>query len=272
MNSAAPEVACPLCGAENNRLIVDGGAWRIRACRACTNAWTDPPPGSVPYETRDFHSETLASEGEPSLENLPRVWREAILEQVAMLQRHLPAGARVLEIGCGAGLMLGALRDAGFETVGIEPSYSAQKRAQAHGLNVYQGYFPSVELSSGEAPFAAVVMSHVLEHIATPIETLKALSTIAPAGKVLLVQTDWRGLVPRVRGAKWYAWVPDEHFWHFTPAGLERMTQGLGVKPVAHEYSQLVPLGKVSRLLSAVTRLAPRWRDQFHLLLQLPSP
>lgn len=272
MNPQTNSAVCPLCGANDHRLVVDGGAWRIRACRVCTNAWTDPAPGHIPYDAKDFHSETQvnAAETETSLEQLPAPWRRAVRQQVALLQRQLPKGARILEVGCGAGILLQAMRDAGFEVVGLEPSHAATARARQRGLNVYQGYFPSAELSAKEKPFAAVVMTHVLEHIGTPLEVLRTVGAAAPGGKLLLVQTNWRGLVPLVRGRKWYAWVPDEHFWHFTPQGLVHITRALGFAPVACEYSALVPAGRTARWLSRVAQLAPRWRDQFHLLLQLP--
>jgi 2-polyprenyl-3-methyl-5-hydroxy-6-metoxy-1,4-benzoquinol methylase len=253
--------------------LLTGDGWEIWHCPVCTNAWTEPPPGNIPYDAKDFHSETQVNdaEAESSLEQLPAPWRRAVRQQVALLQRHLPAGARVLEVGCGAGILLQAMRDAGFEVVGLEPSHAASARARQRGLKVYQGYFPSAELSAKEKPFAAVVMTHVLEHIGMPMDVLRATVAAAPGGRLLLVQTNWRGLVPRSRGRKWYAWVPDEHFWHFTPQGLERLTAPLGFARVACEYSSLVPAGRTARWLSRLAQLAPRLRDQFHLLLKLPE-
>ena len=263
---------CPLCGGNDHHLVVDGDAWCIRACRVCTNAWTDPPPGHIHYDAKDFHSETRvnAAESKNSLENLPAQWRSALRQQIALLQREFPPGARILEVGCGAGILLGELREAGFEVVGLEPSHAATARARQRGLQVYQGYFPSAELIANEKPFAAVVMTHVLEHIGTPIEALRATTAVAPGGKLMLVQTNWRGLIPKVRGRKWYAWVPAEHFWHFTPQGLEKITRPIGFVPVACEYSSLVPAGRTARWLSRLARMAPQAHDQFHLLLQIP--
>ena len=92
---------------------------------------------------------------------------------------------------------------------GIEPSKTASESARQSGLNVIQGYFPDTIV---QGLFDAIIMSHVLEHIQEPIGLLKHVSNSARGGYVLLVQTNWRGLMPRIYKEKWYAWVPEHHY------------------------------------------------------------
>ena len=76
--------------------------------------------------------------------------------------------------------------------------------------------------SGGGWGFDCVVMSQVLEHLENPREILAGVAKVLKAGgRLLLVQTHWLGVMPQRYGGKWYAWVPEQHFWHFTPQGIE---------------------------------------------------
>ncbi|RZM05404.1 MAG: class I SAM-dependent methyltransferase, partial [Pedobacter sp.] len=212
---------CPLCNSSLSRQLIKTESWSIQSCRTCTNAWTHPSPKETKYSERDFHSSTIDTMGSnvpTTLSELPHQWRHSILMQVQLLSRHLDPGARILEIGCGEGVLLSQLASCGFAVQGIEPSRTACARAQMKGLDVINDYFSP---SSVQGPYDAVILSHVLEHLEHPIDVLKQIGEIAPGGFLLLVQTNYRGIVPLVDKEKWYAWVPEDHFWHFTPAGVE---------------------------------------------------
>ena len=65
-----------------------------------------------------------------------------------------------------------------------------------------------------------------------------------------MVQTHWLGVMPQRYKEKWYAWVPEQHFWHFTPQGLEGIAGPLGLVREAVEYSSLVhvrPEGSINQ-------------------------
>jgi ubiquinone/menaquinone biosynthesis C-methylase UbiE len=47
---------------------------------------------------------------------------------VSLVRKHLPAGGRVLEVGCGSGLILFALADGTIDYVGLDPSDETQRR------------------------------------------------------------------------------------------------------------------------------------------------
>ena len=161
--------------------------------------------------------------------------------------------------------LLGELARRGFQVAGIEPSVTASEVARRNGLDVETGYFPAVCPSDR---FAAVVMSHVLEHLFDPREIMRALAQAVPGGYALFVQTNWHGLIPRLYRRRWYAWVPAQHFWHFTPYGLAVLFQPLGWRTITVEYSSLIHR---ENMVTHFATLAPPWLDQFHLLASLPS-
>jgi 2-polyprenyl-3-methyl-5-hydroxy-6-metoxy-1,4-benzoquinol methylase len=235
--------------------------WSIHACRQCTNAWTVPSPAQVSYDEEDWHGQF----GTRSVADLPAQWRSALIKQVGLLARTVPGGSRILEIGCGHGLLLSELQRRGYQVVGIEPSHSAASIAAAEGLDVRTGYFPA---SAPEGPFDAVIMSHVLEHIENPHVVLDQVQALASAGFVLFAQTNWRGLLPRLERQNWYAWVPEQHFWHFTPKGLRSLLNQHGWKVVEVEYTSLEHGGNP---LSRAAAVMPGQGDQFHLLARVPG-
>src|SRR6266704_2419009 len=117
--------------------------------------------------------------------------------------------------------------------MGVEPSEVASARARQRSLDVVTGYFPNSQV---RGPFDAVVLSQVLEHLADPGACLAEIARITPNGYLLLVQTNYRGLVPRLQRGRWYAWAPQQHFWHFTPGGLSRILSEAGFTLVACEF------------------------------------
>jgi SAM-dependent methyltransferase len=264
-----------LCGSKIIQRIVSDAEWAVDACKACTNAWTVPSPGEIEYAGADFHASVIKPKTgdskplEVSLDTLPVEWRRCIVEQSNLLSRHLPQRSRILEIGCGEGILLAELSKLGFRVEGIEPSESASLRARKKGLNVATGFFPSCK-PVGE--FDAVIISHVLEHLPDPVRALEAISAIAPGGYLFLIQTHYKGVVPRWDGPRWYAWSPKEHFWHFTPGGLNGLAYHLGFRAVACEFSSLVHgERKTARLAARIARLFPAALDQFHLLMRQES-
>ena len=256
---------CPLCGSERLALHVDQTHWKIVSCRDCTNALTWPRPATVDYASKDFHADTLKRES-ASFEDLPAPWRVAMQKQLRMLSRTLAAGASVLEVGCGHGILLEGLARAGFRVSGLEASFSAASRARMRGLHVSRGEFPS---DCPPGPYDAIVLSHVLEHIESPHDVFAQIEQLAPGGQALFIQSNWQGLVPQVYLHKWCAWMPNEHFWHFSPKGLRRVLEKRGWKILAIEHSTLAhdPKNAVANL----ARHIPVFGDQFHLVASVPA-
>ncbi|MFH5805573.1 class I SAM-dependent methyltransferase [Alienimonas sp. DA493] len=222
------------------------------------------PPPQLPedhYRDADFHAYISPA-------GLPRQWDRGLTMQTGLLRRHLDEGAGVLEVGCGQGVLLDRLRLAGFRTVGLEPSRAAAARAADLGLMVINGELGAEPLSPERlgGPVSAVVFSHVLEHLPNPEAALRAAAAVPGCRYVLLVQANWRGWMARKQGAKWHAWVPDQHYWHFTPAGLTKFVTNLGWSVAELEYSSLEHGSKFgTRLLERAGPLL----DQFHLLVRI---
>jgi cyclopropane fatty-acyl-phospholipid synthase-like methyltransferase len=213
----------------------------------------------VEYEDQDFHAQFEYRDAA----ELPLQWKKAVLLQAALISEHVARGGRILEIGCGEGMFLKELRRRGFRTTGLEPSRSASQRARDTGLEVMTGHFPQMQVQNG---FDAVVMNHVLEHVREPTAFLKKAGEHAVQGTLFLMQSHWKGLVPVIQKGAWHAWVPEHHYWHFTPKGLKYILRKLHWDVLKIRYSSL---SHGDSLLSKIGAAIPGQGDQFHMVIKM---
>ena len=80
---------------------------------------------------------------------------------VELLADHAP----VVDIGCGAGGLLAALREAGIEARGVDLDAGMVAEARAAGLDVVQGDGLSFLASLPDASVGAITAIHVIEHL-----------------------------------------------------------------------------------------------------------
>lgn len=93
---------------------------------------------------------------------------------------------RLLELGAGQGDFLETLKDLPRVTAqGIDLSDSSVRKAQARGLDVRRESLEQVIVEAA-GTYDAVVLSHVLEHVATPGALMGAVrNLLAPQGRIL---------------------------------------------------------------------------------------
>jgi 2-polyprenyl-6-hydroxyphenyl methylase/3-demethylubiquinone-9 3-methyltransferase len=103
-------------------------------------------------------------------------------------------GARVLDLGCGGGLLSEALAGAGADVTAIDLAPDLLKIARLHGLEsgIHVDYRQvSAEALAAEAPgaFDAITCMEMLEHVPDPASILRACATLLRPGGRLLVST-----------------------------------------------------------------------------------
>jgi SAM-dependent methyltransferase len=114
----------------------------------------------------------------------------------ALLLAEARAGERVLDLGCGAGRFVAALRDAGADPVGVEIAESALERARAvaPGADLrLLGPDGSIPLEHGSVDL--VWCSEVLEHVADGAHLLQEARRVLRPGGRILVTVPYHGRV-----------------------------------------------------------------------------
>jgi SAM-dependent methyltransferase len=106
----------------------------------------------------------------------------------SLLLAEARRGARVLDLGCGAGRFVAALRDAGADPVGVELAEAALERARSNApgadLRLLEG---DGSLPLEHMSVDLVWCSEVLEHVAdTAYLLLEVRRVLRPGGRLLV--------------------------------------------------------------------------------------
>lgn len=112
------------------------------------------------------------------------------------LGAYLPHGARILDVGCGNGVISRHLGRMGYEVLGIDVSEKtiSQARALTNLPNVTFQTKSAEELVASGERYDAVICSEVLEHLSNPGALLDVLyNTLTPKGKLIVTVPNGRG-------------------------------------------------------------------------------
>jgi len=105
------------------------------------------------------------------------------------------AGARVLDVGCGGGLLCEALARAGATVTGIDLAPGmidvARLHAAEQGLDITYNVVSAEEVSGG---FDVVTCMEMLEHVPDPARMTATLATLVKPGGAVFVSTINRNL------------------------------------------------------------------------------
>jgi SAM-dependent methyltransferase len=150
-----------------------------------------------------------------------------------LLARHVPGG-RLLDVGCGYGLLLDEARQRGYEAEGVELSLDAVAHARRLGLHVRDTALEDAareDAKHGER-YDAVLAIDVLEHLDDPVAGLERLSALlAPGGALLVTSPDPTCLAARVAGPRWWCYEP-AHVCLIPRATLREMVRVQGLELV----------------------------------------
>jgi hypothetical protein len=132
--------------------------------------------------------------------------RETAARLLDLIAPHAPSG-RLLDVGCGHGLLLDEARRRGYATVGLELSRSAAAHARENlGVDVRE--VPLEDFASHER-FDVVVLADVLEHLDDPVAGIdRCVELLEPDGVVCIVTPDPSSVTTRLAGARWWGYLP----------------------------------------------------------------
>ena len=168
------------------------------------------------------------------------------------------AGLRILDIGCGGGLLSEPMARLGAEVVGADPATRnipvAQLHAEQSGLTIDYRLTTAEELAAAGEQFDVVLNMEVVEHVPDPQSYLTACQTLLKPGGLMICSTlnrNAKSFGMAIIGAEWVMrWLPKgTHDWKkfITPdelagfirqAGLDQVDRkGMVFNPVAWSWS-----------------------------------
>jgi len=211
-------------------------------------------PRPAPSELRKYYPGDYACPGKGN-DRLAR-WEDRLrfhlyARDTRHLRKLLPKGARVLDVGCGCGLLLTYLRAQGYRAYGIEMRSEMVYVARTSlGLEVEEGDFLSFPFPDGF--FDALTFFHVLEHLTQPDKALLKAKRILKGGGLLLLQLpNIDCLQFKLFQDRWYGLEVPRHLYHFSPTTIRSLLDKTGFKVLRIDHHSLRnnPLILVSSLL-----------------------
>lgn len=146
----------------------------------------------------------------------------ALRADLALIAAQVPRGARVLDVGCGDGALLAALRDGrGADARGLELDAANVAAAMAQGLAVVQGDADRDLADYPDDSFDIAILSQTLQTTHRPDRVVGELLRIAPRAFVsfpnfahwrVRLSLLWNGRMPVTRElpVSWYE-TPNIH-------------------------------------------------------------
>lgn len=230
---------CPICG----RSVCDSflslyddrygyaGSFDLLACGECGHKFLDCSFGDA--ELEELYSRYYPRAALSSASYRPHRQVNGFLSWLngerRSAYRHVPAGVRVLDIGCGFCETLGYHEARGCEAYGVEADVNVQAVAKEQGFKVHQGVFDPSLYPAGY--FDCVTMDQVIEHVSDPLATLAGIAMVLkPGGRAILSTPDAAGWGGRLFGRRWINWHAPYHQHFFSARSMARAAEASGLR------------------------------------------
>lgn len=152
-------------------------------------------------------------------------WKDCL--QSSVFHLHAKPGGCLLEVGCGSGAALQSMQQKGWRVTGLDFDEGAVSNARSKGLDVRQGQLSAQGFA--DESFDAVVMSHVIEHVPSPVELLVECRRILKKGGVLVALTpNACSSVHKHYGRNWRGLETPRHLQIFTRNSLANIAGRVG--------------------------------------------
>ena len=146
---------CPACDSPRQRAYSFRRSRTVVTCSSCGLRFVSPLPELEVLQHDVIESTAYSELTSETTQHL----RELAVDIVAQLEQRLGGAGRLLDVGCGPGVLLSVARERGWQVTGLELSADSARRCQNAGLHVMPEPLEVVNLPEGS--FDAVVLEHV---------------------------------------------------------------------------------------------------------------
>lgn len=222
--------------------------FRVVRCAQCGLAWVSPRPRIEHigrYYPETYNWKPVAAGADSLVRRLERWYRFHLLRfETRQLLRHtdLKPGDAVLDVGCGSGDRLLAMRQAGLTPAGVDFTAAADYARETLQMDVRRGTLGEARFEDGR--FRAVTLYNVMEHLHDPRDVLaEARRVLAPGGWLVIQVPNSGSVQARLFGPRWAAVDVPRDLYYWRPALLARLLdrEGFDTAEVVHRTSFLHP-------------------------------
>ena len=252
--------SCPVCGGAAEHLLdacdrnwaTADESFAYDRCSSCHSVFIRSVPADLARYYRDDYYQ-FDRDGAPSWRSEPQRLATSAY-RLALLKRYV-SGGHLIEIGAGTGAFCVPAQDAGFRISAIEMSapcceyLAQQRRITALCSDDPLGVLPTLEEAS------AIVLWHVLEHLADPVSLIElAAQKLARGGVLALATPNPLSLQFKVLKGRWMHLDAPRHLRLLTPSAIAEIAASRGLREVERISSD--PNGRECNLIGWINALA----------------
>jgi 2-polyprenyl-3-methyl-5-hydroxy-6-metoxy-1,4-benzoquinol methylase len=232
-------VACDFCSSnEQVDILTRPVGLSVGECAECGLAYVNPRPTweamLAHYESSYVADKAEARWAAYRLSDMPWI-------DVRRIKQHLDIrGTKVLDVGCGSGVFLDALRRAGaVELVGIEPGANAARSARRMLPEAKILEAPYETAHIGETQFDLICAINLIEHLYIPTQFFAfAQRALKPDGLLYIHTPNWGAA--KKHGIHWRGLQVDyEHVYYFDQHTLMSYLNKYGLNVISISYDPL---------------------------------
>jgi SAM-dependent methyltransferase len=236
--------ACGSCGKKTFSVVWDNitsweheGSFRLVKCSNCGLSYYHPRP--TRSKIGQYYPKSSYWGCDVGKAVLNSEWREkrdklfAPLYQLILKRKNK---GTILDIGAGTGVFLSKFQELGWKVDGVELSKEAVNFSKkVHRVSLKAGDF--LDYHFPKESFDVVTLNNSLEHLFSPLKTLKVISKVIKKGGIVVITVpNVNSLGLRIFGKKWYALQPPRHLYHFSPETLAKMLANAGFKALGTNH------------------------------------
>lgn len=147
-------------------------------------------------------------------------------EAEVRLLSAVPNG-KLLDVGCGSGEWLLQMKARGWRVEGVDFDKKAVDAAGSQGIAVKHGSLEQQRYPDNS--FDAVTLSHVIEHVPMPLETVaECFRILKPGGRLVMFTPNGESLSHKLFKRDWRGLEPPRHLHIFTLNSMNRLLRAAG--------------------------------------------
>ena len=238
--------------------LVSHEVFHLEECTRCKFRYISNPPTEdlayKYYETDEYVEHSDSSDG--IVNTIYHYARRWMIRHKHGLLKAEGRTMKLLDFGTGTGYFINAMRDFGYDVMGVEISPKARAFCKSSfnldvrdPQDIFKDDFPS--------GFGYITFWHVLEHVYDPEKSLKRLGDLLEDDGVLVIALpNYRCVEAHTYGSYWNGYDVPRHIWHWDKESFTRFAENCGYRV---KKTKILPLDPFYNCLISESYRKKKW-------------